>query len=119
MNIYLQGSKDDADIKSRLVDIIGEGVGGMIWESSTETYIAVLCYAKSLQSCPTLCGPIGGSLPGYLPGSLPGRGSLPRPWDSPGKNTGVGCYFLLQCMIVKVKSLSRVRLLANQWTAAY
>ena len=23
---------------------------------------------------------------------------LPRPWDFPGKNTGVGCYFLLQCM---------------------
>ena len=23
---------------------------------------------------------------------------LPRPWDSPGKNTGVGCHFLLQCM---------------------
>ena len=22
---------------------------------------------------------------------------LPRPWDSPGKNTGVGCHFLLQC----------------------
>ena len=33
---------------------------------------------------------------------------LPYPWDSPGKNTGVGCHFLLQC--VKVKSLSHVRL---------
>ena len=31
---------------------------------------------------------------------------LPRPWDSPGKNTGVGCPFLLQCM--KVKSESEV-----------
>ena len=29
-----------------------------------------------------------------------------RPWDSPGKNTGVGCHFLLQCM--KVKSESQV-----------
>ena len=29
-----------------------------------------------------------------------------RPWDSPGKNTGVGCHFLLQCM--KVKSQSEV-----------
>ena len=29
---------------------------------------------------------------------------LPRPWDSPGKNTGVGCHFLLQCMEVKSKS---------------
>ena len=26
---------------------------------------------------------------------------LPRPWDSPGKNTGLGCHFLLQCMKVK------------------
>ena len=30
----------------------------------------------------------------------------PSPWDSPGKNTGVGCHFLLQCM--KVKSESEV-----------
>ena len=29
---------------------------------------------------------------------------LPRPWDSPGKNTGVGCHFLLQCMGVKSES---------------
>ena len=53
--------------------------------------------AKSLQSSPTLCDR--------------------RPWDSPGKNTGVGCHFLLQC--VTVKSLSRVQLLATPWTAAY
>ena len=32
---------------------------------------------------------------------------LRHPWDSPGKNTGVGCHFLLQCMKVKVKSLSK------------
>ena len=31
---------------------------------------------------------------------------LPHPWDSPGKKTGVGCHFLLQCM--KVKSESEV-----------
>ena len=31
---------------------------------------------------------------------------LPYPWDSPGKNTGVDCHFLLQCM--KVKSESEV-----------
>ena len=29
---------------------------------------------------------------------------LPHPWDSPGKNTGVGCQFLLQCMKVKRES---------------
>ena len=42
---------------------------------------------------------------------------LPCPWDSPGKNTGVGCHFLLQC--VKVESLSRVQLLGTPWTVAY
>ena len=46
---------------------------------------------------------------------------VPSPWDSPGKNTGVGCHFLLQCMKVKmkVKLLSRVRLCATPWTAAH
>ena len=48
--------------------------------------------AKSLQSCLTL---------------RPHRrqsSTLLRPWDSPGKNTGVGCHFLLQCMEVKSES---------------
>ena len=53
-------------------------------------------HAKSLQSCLTLCDPIDGSPPSRLP----------CPWDSPGKNTGVGCHFLLHCM--KVKSESEV-----------
>ena len=35
------------------------------------------------------------------------------------KNPGVGCHFLLQCMKVKVKSLSPVRLFRTTWTAAY
>ena len=50
--------------------------------------------AKSLQSCDSV---------------RPHRRQptrLPRPWDSPGKNTGVGCHFLLQFM--KVKSESEV-----------
>ena len=42
---------------------------------------------------------------------------LLHPWDSPGKNTGVGCRFLFQC--VKVKSLSRVGLFVTPWTVAY
>ena len=42
---------------------------------------------------------------------------LPRSWYSPGKNIGVGCHFLLQC--VRVKLLSRIRVLANPWTAAH
>ena len=43
------------------------------------------------------------------------------PWDSPDKNTGVGCHFLLQCM--KVKSESEVAQScptpATPWTAAH
>ena len=54
---------------------------------------AAAAAAKSLQSCLTLCD-----------SGQPTR--LPRPWNSPGKNTGVGCHFLLQCM--KVKSRSEV-----------
>ena len=49
--------------------------------------------AKSLQSCPNLCDPIDGSPPGS---AVPG--------DSPGKNTGVDCHFLLKCMKVKGES---------------
>ena len=48
---------------------------------------------KLLELCPTLCDPTDGS-------------RLRRPWDSPGRNTGVGCHFLLQC--IKVKSESEV-----------
>ena len=55
---------------------------------------AAAAAAKSLQSGPTLCDPTDSS------------SRLPHPWDSPGKNTGVGCHFLLQCM--KVKSESEV-----------
>ena len=45
--------------------------------------------------------------------------SLPRPWDSPGKNTGVGCHFLLQCRKVKSKSEVAQSLFATPCTAAY
>ena len=69
--------------------------------------IDIAAAAKSRQSCPTLCDPTDGSPPGSCP------------WDSLGKNTGVGCHFLLQCMKVKVKLLSRVRLLATPWTVAH
>ena len=68
------------------------------------------CAAKSLQSCPTLCDPIDGSPPGSpVPGILPARTlewvaiSFSNAWK----------------WKVKVKSLSRVQLLATPWTAAY
>ena len=79
-------------------------------------------FAKSLQSCPTLCNPVDGSPPGSpVPGILQARTlewvaisfssawkwkgkvkSLSRvrllatPWDFPGRSTGVGCHCLLQ-----------------------
>ena len=71
---------------------------------------AMLCYAKSLQSCPTLCDPIDSSPPGSaIPGILQARTlewvaiSFPDAWK----------------WKVKVKSLSRIRLCATPWTAAY
>ena len=51
--------------------------------------------AKSRQSHPTLCDPID------------------RPWDSPGKNNGVGFHFLLQCMKVKSQSKTKSSPLVN------
>ena len=72
-------------------------------------FVTAAAAAKSLQSCLTV---------------RPHRRQLtrlPRPWDSPGKNTGVGCHFLLQCR--KVKSESEVtqlcRTIHNPWTAAH
>ena len=73
-------------------------------------YPATATAAKTLQSCPKLCDPIDGSPPGSpVPGIFQARTlewvaisfSNARKWK------------------VKVKSLSRVRLLATPWTAAY
>ena len=71
---------------------------------------AAAAAAKSLQSCPTLCNPVDGSPPGSLvPGILQARTlervaiSFSNAWK----------------WKVKVKSLSRVRLLVTPWTAAY
>ena len=69
---------------------------------STYYFTAAAAAAKSLQLCPTL----------RTHRRQPTR--LHHPLDSWGKNTGVGCHFLLQCM--KVKSESEV---AHPWTAAY
>ena len=66
--------------------------------------------AKSLQSCPTLCDPIEGSPPGFpIPGILQARTLewVATSFSNAGK------------WKVKVKSLSRVRLFASPWIAAY
>ena len=59
-----------------------------------DTQAAAAAPAKTLQLCLTVQSHRG----------QPTR--VPRPWDSPGKKTGVGCHFLLQCM--KMKSESEV-----------
>ena len=64
--------------------------------SPVKVLIAAAAAAKSHQSCLTLCDPIDGSPPGSpVPGIL-----------QAGKNTGMGCHFLLWC--IKVKSESEV-----------
>ena len=68
------------------------------------TYIYIWCYVASVMS---------DSMKPHR--RQPTR--LPRPWDSPGKNTGVGCYFLLQCM--KVKSESEVAPTCPTFTLNY
>ena len=66
--------------------------------------------AKSLQSCPTLCDPIDGRPPGSpVPGILQAR---TLEWVAISFSNAWKWH-------VKVKSLSRVRLLATPWTAAY
>ena len=99
-----------------------------IWEVSsvnwwdalkTATPAAAAAAAKSLQSCPTLCDPIDCSLPGSpVPGILQAR---KLEWVSISFSSAHwnGLHFFLQCMKVKVKLLSRLRLLATLWTAAH
>ena len=65
----------------------------VVWHHRLNGHAAAA--AKSLQLCPTLCDPRDGSPPGS-----------PRPWDSPGKGTGVGCHFFLQLRIPS-KSLTK------------
>ena len=67
------------------------------WESSQLCYCCCCCCC-----CCQVASAVSDSVRPH--GWQPTR--LPCPWDSPGKNTGVGCHFLLQCM--KVKSESEV-----------
>ena len=72
--------------------------------------IPSLCYAKSLQSCLTLCDPIDGSPPGSpIPGIVQAR---TLEWVAIS-------FFNAWKWKVKGKSLSHVWLLATPWTAAY
>ena len=87
-----------------------EGQGSRCFKMPARTAAAAAAAAKSLQSCPTLCNPRDDSPPGSpIPGILRARTlervaiSFSNAWK----------------WKVKVKSLSRVWLLATPWTASY
>ena len=88
----------------------GEGKGSVYYRVPEKELGVPAAAAKSLQSCPTLCDPIDGSPPGSpVPGILQARTlkwvaiSFSKAWK----------------WKVKVKLLSRVRLLVTPWTAAH
>ena len=90
------------------IEALLEWTLGPLWENKDKNdKVPAAAAAKSLQSCPTLCDPINGSPPGSpIPGILQARTlewvaiSFSNIWK----------------WKVKVKSLSRVRLLATPWT---
>ena len=70
----MEDSKRDTDIKNRLLDSLGEGEGGMIWENDIEA--CILSYVKWITS----------------PGSMHGTGCLGLVhWDGPEGWDGEGC----------------------------
>ena len=117
---FSRGSSQHRD-RTQVSCIAGRFFTSWPWENSWTVFpregrqakwlkITMLCYAKSLPSCPTLCDPIDGSLPGFpVPGILQAKtlewvaSSFSNAWN----------------WKEKVKSLSRVRLLATPRTAAY
>ena len=81
-----------------------------VWPSLFIFYEVISATAKSFQSCPTLCYPIDGSPPGSpVPGILQAR---ILEWVAISSSN-------VWKWKVKVKSLSRVRLIVTPWTAAH
>ena len=72
---------------------------GSLWTVTMSFTLKCYMHPKSLQLCLTICDPMDCSPPGSsVHGILQARilEWVLCPWDSPGKNTGVGCRFLLQ-----------------------
>ena len=103
-----RGMKSTGEMQSR---------GRLIWtksrvKASSQDGLAHVCLVK-MALCSVTCDSL------WLHGLQHTR--LLCPWNSPGKNTGVGCHFLLNAWKwkVKVKSLSHAWLLETPLTAAY
>ena len=79
----------------------------MTLELKSEGCFYRLCITESLSSTPeTAAAAAAKSLHSCRLCATPQTAAYQAPWDSPGKNTGVGCHFILQC--VEVKSDSEV-----------
>ena len=86
---FSRGSSPPRD-RNQVSSIAGTFFTGWATREAWFFMYAAAAAAKSLQLCPTLCD---------LTRREPTR--LMHPWDSPSKNTRVGCHFFLQCMKVK------------------
>ena len=100
----MQDSKRDTDVKNKLLDSVGEGEGGMIWENSTETWI--LPYVKQIAS----------------PGSMHETGCSglvhwddPEGWDGEGGGMGVqdGEHMYTHCWFMSMYGKTSTILLSN------
>ena len=106
IHVSIAALQEDSSVPSFFISYIWVNIQYLLFSF----WLAAAAAAKLLQSCPTLCDPIDGSPPGSsVPGILQARIlewvaiSFSNAWK----------------WKVKVKSLSRVRLLATPWTAAY
>ena len=122
--LYLPGTSEEVTFKRRpeneetMKRIKGRRENRHKYSEAEKTIFTIFQYylwtaaaaAKSLQSCPTLCDPIDGSPPGSpVPGNLQAR---TLEWDAISFSNAWKWK-------MKVKLLSRVRLPATPWTAAY
>ena len=81
---FLQGIFPTQIANLCLLSLLHWQTGSLLLVPPGKTTNSIAAAAKSLQSCLTV----------QPHRQQPAR--LPRPWDSPGKNTGVGCHFLFQ-----------------------
>ena len=93
----MKGTEEDTNTETHTMLIKSEKYGYNVCATHTNLQIQCCCCC-----CCSVASVVSDSVQPHR--QQPAR--LPRPWDPPGKNTGVACHFLLQCM--KGKSQSEV-----------